>query len=86
MKEKMTEDEIGKTILSAVSACRRLAADSSGVLSLDEKNMCSLIGHRLTVLFNSKLEECRDRLSVELCMPPEDRDKVLMPIYHKKRT
>lgn len=83
--KNMTENEVGEYLLMAVSACRKLADDSSGALSLDDKNMCSMIAYKLTNLFNNKLTESRNKMSTHTYIPPKPKKSPLIPIVQKIR-
>ncbi len=58
-KNRMTEREIGDTIISAVSSLRVLSCDDSGVLSKEDRGMFSVMATTLSNLLNKKVEERR---------------------------
>lgn len=58
-KKRMTEREIGDTIISAVSSLRVLSCDDSGVLSNEDRGMFSVMATTLSNLLNKKVAERR---------------------------
>ena len=58
-KKRMTEREIGDSIISAVSSLRVLSCDDSGVLSKEDKGMFSVMATTLSNLLNKKVAERR---------------------------
>lgn len=71
---KMTERELGETMISAISAIRALACDGSGLLSGEESGMLALMESTMKGLLSKKVAESRERMAARLgCRGPRSR-------------